>query len=153
MFSKVSAFLTPALLIILLCSAAAGAAGMVNFQIEVIPGFTVEGPEKLVFEAAAPGGIVQRDLMLTVWSNVTWELLVKAYSQGTGDALQGQLECCSAWGSWDSPNSEGRSICKSEMPTGEAGYEVGIPFRFVGSYDDLPGDYTVGIEITVVPML
>lgn len=141
------------LVVILLSTGLTLASGLITFQLEVIPGFTISGPEQLVFPPVAPGQISQQELTIRVWSNVRWNLSVRVVGEGVEEGLYGTLEVEGANGEWFEFMGGSRTLHSSKPPTGESGREVNIPFRFRGSYSDVPGNYSLQVEFTVVPSL
>lgn len=141
------------LLVILLSTGLTLASGLITFQLEVIPGFTISGPEQLVFPPVAPGQISQQELTIRVWSNVRWNLSVRVVSEGVEEGFHGTLEVEGENGDWYEFGVGSRTLRSSQPPTGESGREVNIPFRFRGSYSDVPGNYSLQVEFTVVPSL
>ncbi len=143
--------------LILFCSMVAAlsgtiwAEGLVTFQIEVIPGFTVSCPDTLTFAPIGPGQTTYQDLTVTIWSNVDWELSVRIVGENGG--LKGEAEFAKGDDVWIPLDNVGRSIFLNQPSTGPGGSEVIIPFRFTGSYQDTPGDYFFQVEFTVVPAL
>jgi len=128
------------------------ASNVVTFQVEVLPGLRIANPGTLTFSSVAPGQTVLEDLNLTVWSNVNWELLVKAVGLGTEEGFRGGVELGSA-GSWYELTEEITQVSVSRPPTGDEGISVRVPFRLTGSYEDAPGNYSFQVEFTVVPSL
>ena len=138
---------------LLFWSAGAWASGVITFQVEVLPGLTLSSPDNLVFEPVAPGQTKQKDLEITVWSNVSWELSVQGVElDGAGDVF-GELEVEGVQGSWYEVIGSRNWLRLDQSPTGPSGADLEIPFRFTGSYEDSPGTYLFQIEFTVVPKL
>jgi hypothetical protein len=128
------------------------ASNVVTFQVEVLPGLRIANPGTLTFSSVAPGQTVLEDLNLTVWSNVNWELLVKAVGLGTEEGFRGGVEL-NDFGYWRSLSDESMLIHLGQKPTGAEGLSVQVPFRLTGSYEDAPGNYSFQVEFTVVPSL
>src|SRR5690554_6793927 len=83
--------------LMLLTSVSVFASGNVTFRVHVVPGFALSVQDELVFNQVTPGQTVHEDLLVTVWSNVNWDLLVDAAgevldSEGNPYALHGGLE-------------------------------------------------------------
>lgn len=138
--------------VLLALTTIAQASGTVTFQIEVLPGLSVSSPDLLVFDPVAPGQSDHQDLNITVWSNVTWELSVQAVGYDVEGGLQGSLEVNSL-GGWVELTTERSMLHFGQSPTGPDGTSMDIPFRFIGSYEDVPGTYSFQVEFTVVAAL
>ncbi|HBG01998.1 MAG TPA: hypothetical protein DDW87_10560 [Firmicutes bacterium] len=130
----------------------AQASGIVTFRVNVTPGMTISSPGTLEFESVAPDQTLERDLNITVWSNVDWQLTARSvdYDQG---GLQGVIEAADSYGSWHDLGSEEWVLRRDELPTGASGLTFDIPFRFTGSYSDAPDTYEFQIQLTVVSAL
>ncbi|NLJ80750.1 MAG: hypothetical protein GX335_06985 [Firmicutes bacterium] len=127
--------------------------GLVIFEIEVISGFTVSNPENLVFDAVAPGQTSNRDLTVKVWSNIEWDLLVSFVEKGESEDLSGEVEFSKNGGIWQRLTNMGLPAVTNQLPTGAAGREVVLPFRFTSSYDDALGSHSLQVELTVAPAI
>jgi hypothetical protein len=127
------------------------ASGLVTFRVEVISGMTISSPSELVFSSVVPGIPAEKDLEITVWSNVEWELKVRCadYEQG---GLKGVIEVEDS-DTWYNIFSQARTIRLGQAPTGKDGLTLDIPFRFTASYSDAPANYQFEIELTVVPAI
>ena len=128
------------------------ASNMVTFQVEVLPGLRISNPDTLTFLPVAPGQTDIQELNITVWSNMNWELSVKAVGYGVEGGLRGVVQLNDS-GSWRDLSSEGTVIQLGRPPTGPDGTILRIPFRLTGSYEDAPGNYSFQVEFTVVPSL
>jgi hypothetical protein len=128
------------------------AANVVTFQVEVLPGLRLSNPDMLIFVPVAPGQTDIQELNLTVWSNINWELLVKAVGYGVEGGLRGGMEMSNS-GAWYELSEESTVIQLGQPPTGPDGATLRIPFRLTGSYEDAPGNYSFRVEFTVVPSL
>ncbi len=128
------------------------ASNMVTFQVEVLPGLRISNPDTLTFLPVAPGQTDIQELNITVWSNMNWELSVKAVGYGVEGGLRGVVQLNDS-GSWRDLSSEGTVIQLGRPPTGPDGTMLQIPFRLTGSYEDAPGNYSFQVEFTVVPSL
>lgn len=126
-------------------------AGVITFQIKVLPGLSISTPELLVFEPVAPGQTTSQELNLTVWSNVNWRLMVTGEQDTSG--LEGDILFQDWLGSWIPLVYLDTIVIDLQQPTGPEGTQVTIPFRFEGSYQDLPGTYSLDVKFTVVPTL
>lgn len=153
MITRTRTLVILSLLVILACGGVANSSGVVTFQVEVVPGFTVSGPDNLSFDPISPGQTTQHDLGLTVWSNVSWELSVRASGQEGEGGLYGVVEFYDSSSRWTVLDNGTRLVCGDQPLTGPSGLEVIIPFRFTGSYEDSPGTYSFQVEFTVVPAL
>lgn len=129
------------------------ASGVITFQVEVIPGFTISAPDSLLFPPVAPDQISQQELTLRVWSNVQWNLSIRATGEEVEGSLFGTIEAQGEDGVWYGFFGGNRTLRSSQAPTGIAGKELNIPFRFEGNYKDTPGVYSFAVEFTVVPAL
>ena len=129
------------------------ASGVITFQVEVIPGFTISAPDSLLFPPVAPDQISQQELTLRVWSNVQWNLSIRATGEEVEGSLFGSLQVEGEGGDWYELFGGSRTLRSSQMATGVTGREVYVPFRFEGSYEDTPGVYSFAVEFTVVPAL
>jgi hypothetical protein len=138
--------------VLLALTTIAQASGTVTFQIEVLPGLSVSSPDLLVFDPVAPGQSDHQDLNITVWSNVTWELSVQAVGYDVEGGLQGIMEVGSL-GGWGEISQDPIMVRAGQPPTGPNGTSMDIPFRFIGSYEDVPGTYSFQVEFTVVAAL
>lgn len=142
-----------------LCAALAASSGVclstgvVTFQIEVTAGFTISSPDHLIFEPVAPGQTTYRELIITVWSNVDWELMVATIGEDMPGGLRGQIEFNRSDGVWAPLGKLAYPVRSNQPLTGPTGSEVTIPFRFTGSFEDTPGNYSFQVELTVVPAL
>ncbi|NMB01379.1 MAG: hypothetical protein GX971_07685 [Firmicutes bacterium] len=134
------------------CGTVAQASGVITFQIEVLPGLTISSPDQLSFGGVAPGQTVEKELELTVWSNVKWKMLVKSIDHMSG-WLRGTIDVQDFGGTWHELSTQMRPLLVDQDVTGPGGTDVQIPFRFTGSYDDTPGNYSFEVEFTVVPSL
>lgn len=141
------------LLLVLVLGGQSFASGLITFQLEVVPGFSISAPEQLVLPPVAPGQASQTELSMRVWSNVRWNLIIKVPSEGMDEGLYGVLEAKGDTGEWREFSKGERTLFTSQMTTGEKGRMVSIPVRFMGSFDDVPGNYSVQVEFTVVPSL
>ena len=128
------------------------ASNMVTFQVEVLPGLRISNPDTLTFLPVAPGQTDIQELNITVWSNMNWELSVKAVGYGVEGGLQGGVEM-GGLGGWHDLSIEAAIIHAEQPPTGPDGATLRIPFRLTGSYEDAPGNYSFQVEFTVVPSL
>ena len=128
------------------------ASNMVTFQVEVLPGLRISNPDTLTFLPVAPGQTDIQELNITVWSNMNWELSVKAVGYGVEGGLRGGMEMGSS-GAWYELSEESTVIQLGQPPTGPDGATLRIPFRLTGSYEDAPGNYSFQVEFTVVPSL
>lgn len=127
--------------------------GVITFQVEVIPGVTIESPDNLVFEPVAPGQSTEQNLSLTVWANFLWELSVRSLREDAGENFFGDVEVQDENGVWYDLFARRRIIRSEQSSTGALGKEISVPFRFKGSFDDEPGTYSFEVEFTVVPAL
>ncbi len=148
MFKQFKAHVCAALII--LCMAGSAMAGFVILQVEVVPGFAINVPESLLLPKAAPGQISEGTLDVKVWANAPWILMAK---MADGGEPGGKFECSELWGTWQQLDSIDKAVYESENPTSVDGVELSIPFRFRADYDDAPGEYSVEIELTVVPRI
>ncbi|MFY9495151.1 MAG: hypothetical protein WAQ17_08190 [Limnochordia bacterium] len=146
MHHRLKLLLCVALLILVVVVPAS--AGVVVLQVEVLPGFAVDVPNRLVFPPVAPGQFSEQNLNVTVWANAPWILMATILD---GEDMAGIFEHRSLDGSWTRLGSTTSIVFESSSPTGAEGVEMSIPFRFRVDYGDDPGDYTVEIELTVVP--
>ncbi len=147
------------MLVVVLCTATllaltpgVQATGLVTFQVEVMHGFRVSSPGTLVFAPVAPEQSNIQELELTVWSNVEWDLSVKAIGYDPEGGLQGTVEVGNS-GAWHVLSTESNLIQVGQSPTGVAGATLLVPFRIKGSYDDAPGAYSFQVEFTVAPAI
>lgn len=124
------------------------ATGSVTFQVEVLEGFSISSPATLTFAPVGPGQSDVQDVELTVWSNVAWDLSVKAVGYDPEEGLPGTVEV-GASGDWYLLSSETSVIQMSRLPTGAGGAMVSTPFRLQGSYNDAPGSYSFQVQFTV----
>ncbi len=147
MFKQFKAHVCAALII--LCMAGSAMAGFVILQVEVVPGFAIDVPESLLLPKAAPGQISEGTLDVKVWANAPWILMAKMGNEGPA----GIFEHRSIGASWVELGSAETTVFESENATGVEGREFSIPFRFRADYDDAPGEYSVEIELTVVPRI
>ncbi|NLM41895.1 MAG: hypothetical protein GX199_06250 [Firmicutes bacterium] len=139
------------LVLMLLAASTAQAAAVITMQVEILAGFSIACEEdNLAFGTLSPEQTVQKELELTVWSNVPWDLYVD-YT-GTGD-LPGLLEVQDERGVWLSLGDNSRMVLFDQPETGRDGSALTIPVRFTSSYSDAPGTYEFQIEFTVVPSL
>lgn len=139
--------------VVFMLGIATQAGDVITFQIHVLPGMTLSSPDSLVFDPAAPGQTIRKDLNITVWSNVRWELTAQAISPENEGALGGRVEVEDVQGDWLSIFARQRKIRSYQLPTGSMGSLVNVPFRFIGSYQDSPGDYFFEVEFTVGPSI
>lgn len=148
MLQRLKAPICAVLLILLMAGPAA--ARIVILQVEVIPGFAVDVPDNLTLPVAAPGQISEKRLDVTVWANAPWTLMAKTVED---ESQGGKFEFREPWGTWHLLNSVDKTVYDGENPTSAEGEQLSIPFRFQVDYGDAPGDYTVTIELTVVPRI
>lgn len=128
------------------------ATGSVIFYVEVLHGFRIASPGTLTFAPVAPDQTNLQELEITVWSNVEWDLSVKAVGYNPEEGLRGTVEV-GASGAWQVLSSESSFIQLGQPPTGASGAALLTPFRFKGSYDDAPGPYSFQVEFTVAPAI
>ncbi len=136
--------------LIMLCLAGAAAAKFVILEVHVVSGFAVDVPDNLTLPSVGPGDISEDTLDVTVWANAPWMLMATMVGEGDPNA---KFEHRSVGGSWVKLGEIATTMFESDRPTGADGEEVSIPFRFQVDYGDLPGDYSVKIELTVVPRI
>lgn len=141
------------LLLVLVLGGQSFASGLITFQLEVVPGFSISAPEQLVLPPVAPGQASQTELSMRVWSNVRWNLDIRVLNEGTEGGLYGVLEMKGEDSVWHELGLGTRMLRSQQSSTGENGRELSIPIRFMGSFDDVPGNYSVQVEFTVVPSL
>lgn len=153
MVKRLQHLLAFSLFVVFVCSGATYASGFITFQLEVIPGFTIANPDNLVFPPVAPGQTIHQELTITVWSNVRWNLSIRATGEELEGVLFGMVEVEGENGDWHDLFGGVRTLRSSQSPTGPHGRGVHIPFRFAGSYSDTPGLYSFQVEFTVVPAL
>ena len=139
------------LILLVTWGAVAQASGVITFQVEVLPGLSISSPDNLSFGPLAPGQTTYKELGITVWANVPWELWVQAIDYDLEGGLQGIVEVEASRGNWLDLFTETRIFRSDE--TGPDGMEVQVPFRITGSYADVPGSYSFQAEFTVVPSL
>ena len=72
-------------------------AGVVVLQVEVLPGFAVDVPNRLVFPPVAPGQFSEQNLNVTVWANAPWILMATILD---GEDMAGIFEHRSLGASW-----------------------------------------------------
>ena len=139
------------LVLMLLAASTAQAAAVITMQVEILAGFSIACEEdNLAFGTLSPEQTVQKELELTVWSNVPWDLYA-AFS-GTGE-LPGVLEVQDHRGVWLDVGRSSKVVLWGQPETGRDGSALTIPVRFTSSYSDAPGTYEFQIEFTVVPSL
>ena len=127
------------------------ASGRVTFEIEITSGCSLLSPGDLTFPPVGPGQTVQQDLEITVFSNTNWSLEMEVRDLGEGDALLGAIQFQDS-GFWRNL-SIGRNVIGEQLPTGQDGLVVRVPFRLQGGYEHNPGSYSFEVEFTVVPAL
>lgn len=138
------------LVLLLIGTTAAQAAGIITVQVEILPGFSISAPSSFSMGPLMPDQSAEKELELTVWSNVPWELTASLYGFAQ---VPGILEVRDGRGVWLEMGPGARRITWDQPETGPEGTQLKIPFRFSSGYADAPGTYTFQLEFTVVPAL